>query len=100
VARQLAAALDARRQEYALGGAIALGYWAAPRGTVDVDLTLFLSPDKLTACVWLLQDLGCKLTASNTHLAFLRSLFAIRTQRVSVLAPSSLFRQRTLHPTR
>ena len=64
VARELAAALDARHQEYALGGAIALGYWAAPRGTVDVDLTLFLPPDQPTACVWLLQDLGCKLTAA------------------------------------
>jgi hypothetical protein len=65
VARQLAAALDARRQEYALGGAIALGYWAAPRGTVDVDLTLFLSPDQPSACVWLLQELGCRLTAAE-----------------------------------
>jgi len=61
VARQLAIALDARRQDYALGGAIALGYWAAPRGTVDVDLTLFLLPDKPSACVCLLQDLGCRL---------------------------------------
>ena len=49
VARALAAALDARGQEYALGGAIALGYWAAPRGTVDVDLTLFLPSDKTSA---------------------------------------------------
>ncbi len=65
VARQLAVALDARRQPYALGGAIALGYWAAPRGTVDVDLTLFLEPDKPSACVWLLQDLGCQLTAAE-----------------------------------
>jgi hypothetical protein len=61
----LAAALHARHQEYAVGGAIALGYWAAPRGTVDVDLTLFLPPDKPSACVWLLQDLGCKLTAAQ-----------------------------------
>jgi hypothetical protein len=61
VARHLAAALDARQQEYALGGAIALGYWAAPRGTVDVDLTLFLPPEQPSACVRLLQDLGCKL---------------------------------------
>jgi hypothetical protein len=65
VARQLAVALDARHQDYALGGAIALGYWAAPRGTVDVDLTLFLPPDKPSECVWLLQDLGCKLTVAQ-----------------------------------
>jgi hypothetical protein len=52
VARRLAAALDARQQEYAFGGAIALGYWAQPRGTVDVDLTLFLPPDKPSACCY------------------------------------------------
>jgi hypothetical protein len=39
-AQQLAAALTERGCEYALGGALALGYWAEPRGTLDVDLTL------------------------------------------------------------
>ncbi|MCB9689749.1 MAG: hypothetical protein H6738_21715 [Alphaproteobacteria bacterium] len=29
---------------YAIGGAIALGYWGAPRGTQDVDLNVFLGP--------------------------------------------------------
>ncbi|MFN0051112.1 MAG: hypothetical protein ACKV0T_02915 [Planctomycetales bacterium] len=66
VAIELAKALDAHHQEYAFGGAIALGYWAAPRGTVDVDVTLFISPDKPSACVWLLQDLGCQLTPAET----------------------------------
>ena len=46
VARDLAMALEARGQEYALGGAIALGFWGEPRGTLDVDVTLFLAPDK------------------------------------------------------
>ena len=45
---------------YALGGAIALGYWAAPRGTLDVDVTIFLPPDRPLECLWLLQDLGCE----------------------------------------
>jgi hypothetical protein len=36
VARDLAAALEAGGCEYALGGAIALGFWAEPRGTLDV----------------------------------------------------------------
>jgi hypothetical protein len=40
VARDLARALVARGQEYALGGAIALGFWGEPRGTLDVDVTL------------------------------------------------------------
>jgi hypothetical protein len=41
VAGQIAAALDRCGEDYALGGAIALAYWAVPRGTLDVDLTVF-----------------------------------------------------------
>ncbi len=61
----MAAALNARGQEYALGGAIALAFWGEPRGTLDVDVTLFLAPDKLSECLWLLQDLDCELTLSE-----------------------------------
>jgi hypothetical protein len=43
-----------------VGGAIALGYWGEPRGTIDVDITLFLPPDRPSECVWLLQDIGCE----------------------------------------
>ncbi|MBN1421646.1 MAG: hypothetical protein JXP34_22930 [Planctomycetes bacterium] len=50
---------------YAFGGAIALGYWAEPRGTVDVDLTLFISPDEPSACVRLLQGLDCQVEAGE-----------------------------------
>lgn len=65
-AQQLAAMLDARRQSYALGGAIALGYWSAPRGTLDVDLTLFLPPDQPLLCLQLLQDLECEFPMAET----------------------------------
>jgi hypothetical protein len=65
VARELAAALDAAGCEYALGGAIALGFWAAPRGTLDVDVTLFLPPDKPSECVRLLQRTGCEVDAGQ-----------------------------------
>jgi predicted nucleotidyltransferase len=67
----LAAALEARGQEYALGGAIALAFWGEPRGTLDVDVTLFLAPDKPSECLWLLQDVECELTFSES-LASLR----------------------------
>jgi len=60
VAGQLAEQLQSRGQEYALGGAIALGYWGEPRGTVDVDVTLFMPPERPSECVWLLQDIGCE----------------------------------------
>ena len=30
--------------EYAIGGALALGYYATPRATVDVDINIFVPP--------------------------------------------------------
>jgi hypothetical protein len=59
VAERLAEQLDSRGQNYALGGAIALGYWGVPRGTVDVDVTVFLPPERPSECIWLLQEIGC-----------------------------------------
>lgn len=64
-ARQLAAAFDKQGREYALGGALALGYWATPRGTLDVDLTLFLDPEPPDECIRALQDAGCDLDAAG-----------------------------------
>lgn len=67
-AQELAARLETLNQPYAFGGAIALGYWAAPRGTLDVDLTLFYSPEQPSDCIQLLQDLGCDVVVSEaTH---------------------------------
>jgi len=60
VAKVLAARLEERGEPYALGGAIALGYWGEPRGTVDVDLTLFIPPHQPSACIRLLQQIGCE----------------------------------------
>jgi hypothetical protein len=65
VARDLAAALDAVKCEYAIGGAIALGFWAEPRGTIDVDVTLFLPPKELSGCIRLLQKIGCTVEAGK-----------------------------------
>ena len=65
VAASLAGELHARGQEYALGGAIALGYWGIPRGTVDVDVTLFLAPERPSDCIWLLQEIGCEVRAAT-----------------------------------
>ncbi len=65
VATQLAAELESRGQEYALGGALALGYWGVPRGTVDVDVTVFLPQECPSECVWLLQEIGCDFSATE-----------------------------------
>ena len=65
VAKQLAKQLQMRDQDYALGGAIALGFWGTPRGTLDVDATIFLPNDQPSECVWLLQDIGCELSSTE-----------------------------------
>jgi hypothetical protein len=59
IARQLAAALEAVKCDYAIGGAIALGFWARPRSTLDVDVTLFLHPTEVSGCLRLLESIGC-----------------------------------------
>ena len=48
-----------------MGGAIALGFWGVPRGTVDVDLTIYLPPERPSQCVSLLQDVGCTVSSSE-----------------------------------
>jgi hypothetical protein len=70
VARELAAALEAAGCEYALGGAIALGFWAEPRGTLDVDVTLFLPPKQPSNCIRVLQKIGCKVKADEAMQSF------------------------------
>ncbi|MBL8680775.1 MAG: hypothetical protein JNK05_16470 [Myxococcales bacterium] len=38
----IGAALDRSAVPYALGGALALSYWAVPRATADVDVNVFV----------------------------------------------------------
>ncbi|MFM7249299.1 MAG: hypothetical protein ACKO5R_05325, partial [Planctomycetaceae bacterium] len=58
-AMRLAAGLDARGIAYAIGGALAFGFWGMPRGTLDVDLTLYVRPDDPAGVLNLLRALGC-----------------------------------------
>ena len=51
VARQLAERLESRGQEYAFRPRDCPGLLGRPRGTVDVDLTLYLPPDRPSECV-------------------------------------------------
>ena len=94
VAGQIARALEDRSQEYAVGGAIALGYWGQPRGTIDVDLTLFLSPDKVAECIDCLLALGCEVDRANAvpllrEHGFCRAFF--RGVRIDVFLPVAPF---------
>lgn len=45
-ARRIGHLLDADHIEYAIGGALALGVWGAPRGTKDVDISVFAALDE------------------------------------------------------
>jgi hypothetical protein len=54
IALDLARALGGAGISYAIGGALAFGYWAVPRATVDVDVNVFVSDtelDGLVACL-------------------------------------------------
>lgn len=93
-AKLLAAQLESRGLDYAIGGALALGFWTEPRGTLDVDLTLFLSAEKPASCLRLLHDLGCDLDAAEAlkmleEHSFCRVHF--QATRVDVFLPMNPF---------
>jgi hypothetical protein len=56
----LAERLTAAGCDYAFGGAIALGYCSEPRGTVDVDVSLYLPVEDVTPTVNVLRQVGGK----------------------------------------
>jgi hypothetical protein len=59
IARVLADTLDRCGVEYAIGGAIALGFYAVPRATVDVDINVFtVPPDELPRALAALAEAG------------------------------------------
>lgn len=43
---EIARIFDAARIPYAFGGAIALVYWGEPRGTIDIDVNVFLPAEQ------------------------------------------------------
>lgn len=55
---ELVGILEGSDTPYAIGGAIALGFWAQPRATKDIDVTLWCSPQELRRALSLLIDKG------------------------------------------
>ncbi|MBK9034781.1 MAG: hypothetical protein IPL61_26545 [Myxococcales bacterium] len=47
--------------DYAIGGALALGVWGAPRNTVDVDVTVFVDPAGVARVIDALERAGVML---------------------------------------
>lgn len=60
--RDLVATLEGTGKDFAIGGAIALGAWAAPWATKDIDVTVWCEPpelrDVLVALVTLVTMVG------------------------------------------
>ena len=54
----LSRALDAGRVPHAFGGAIALAYWATPRGTEDIDVNVFIPIERAARVRDALAPLG------------------------------------------
>ena len=54
----LHAALDAAKIPHAFGGALALAYYAAPRGTHDIDVNVFVSEKRAARVLATLARLG------------------------------------------
>jgi hypothetical protein len=62
-AQQIAAALETAGMPYAIGGALALAIAGVPRGTVDVDVNVFVPEDRVPDAIAVLQGLGIEIDA-------------------------------------
>jgi hypothetical protein len=91
VAEELAARLQAAGCEYALGGAIALGFWAEARGTLDVDVTLYLPLDDPAGCLRLLEQIGCHFDRRRTEETLNFCQVQLLGLRLDVFLPMAAF---------
>jgi hypothetical protein len=60
--------LESARIPHAIGGAIALAYYAEPRATVDVDVNVFVSTDRWPEISATLGAIGVDVTADSAAL--------------------------------
>lgn len=90
-ALRIAAVLDAGAIPYALGGALAYGLWGVPRGTVDVDLNVFVPNEGLESVFEALEAAGVSLDRARALAgARDRGQFeaSLGSYRVDVFTPS------------
>lgn len=67
VAAELANRLEDVGCDYALGGAVALGCWAEPRGTVDVVVSLYLPVADPAQTIAVLRRIGAQLSEEDAR---------------------------------
>jgi hypothetical protein len=60
-AQRIADALEAAGMPYAIGGALALAIAGVPRGTVDVDVNVFVTEELVPEAIAVLQRLGVEI---------------------------------------
>ncbi len=60
-AQRIADALEAAGIEYAIGGALALAIAGVPRGTVDVDVNVFVPEARVPEAIAVLRQLGIEI---------------------------------------
>lgn len=69
VARRIVDCLEEAGICYALGGALAYGFWGPPRGTLDVDLDVFEETSRLGAVFRALAAAGVTLDEAEARLS-------------------------------
>ena len=55
--------LEGENLDYAVGGALALGFRGIPRGTLDLDITALVAPGAHVRLLQVLHDAGCSFDA-------------------------------------
>jgi hypothetical protein len=86
--------LEQKGIAHALGGALALGAHGVPRGTLDVDLNVFVTDEELPAVLAALQSLGVALPAAAALARARRDGMFVGTwagMRIDVFVPSIPF---------
>lgn len=67
VAARLVGLFEQRGIPFAIGGALAYGYWAPARGTHDVDMNVFAGEERVDEVVELLQAEGFQVDGAQAH---------------------------------
>lgn len=60
---------ERERIAYALGGAIALAYYAEPRATIDIDVNVFVAPNAIDDVAAVLASLGVEVDEAHRRSA-------------------------------
>ncbi|MBI4820536.1 MAG: hypothetical protein HY791_29985 [Deltaproteobacteria bacterium] len=89
VSLELGAALEKAGFDYAIGGALALGFWAVPRATLDVDVGVDADALRLPDLLATLRQAGCIVDFERALEAAQRGDFGVRKDgvRVDVFLP-------------